>query len=109
MVEQAQKGVDEQDEQQRGEGRTLGRPGVHEYVRSLFLPHADPHGGQIIEDFKQVNIRNPELLQNGPKANMSRRVEGVGIVEVNTYKLTIARFGKFKKELLFLDTVCNPV
>jgi hypothetical protein len=40
---------------------------------------------------------------------MARRVEGVGVIQINTNKLAVARFSEFEEELLLLDTVRHPM
>jgi hypothetical protein len=44
-----------------------------------------------------------------PEARVDCRVEGVSVVEVDAYKLPVARLGELEEELLLLDTVGNSV
>ncbi len=49
------------------------------------------------------------MFQYGPEARVDCRVEGVSVVEVDAYKLPVARLGELEEELLLLDTVGNSV
>ena len=52
---------------------------------------------------------DPCAVQNGPQTSMSRRIKCIRVVKIYSDECTVARHCKFKKKLLFLNTVCNPV
>jgi hypothetical protein len=66
LIKEAQKSVDKENEQERGEGRALSGASIHKDIRCLVFPDTDTHRSQIKEALKKVNIWNPKLLQNGP-------------------------------------------
>ena len=49
LIKEAKKCIDEEDEQERGQGRALGGAGVHENARGRFRPCTYLHARLIIE------------------------------------------------------------
>ena len=62
---EAQECVDKDNEQERGEGKSLSSASIHKDVRRLVLPDTNSHRSQIIKALEKVNIWNPELVQDG--------------------------------------------